>query len=210
MDYLQQLILRYPALSGIQGQIRKASEALIESFEKGGKLLIAGNGGSASDAEHIVGELMKGFLKKRPVPKDFAEKLERINDEIGAPLAEQLQSGLPAVALSCHTSLNTAIINDTAGWIAFAQQVYGYGMAGDVFLGITTSGNSKNIIAAAVCARAKGLTVISMTGDTGGGIKQYSDICINVPEKETWKIQELHLPVYHALCLFLEDHFFGR
>ena len=208
MDYLQQLIERYPKLESAKDDIRAAFDIIANSYSKGGKLLIAGNGGSASDAEHIAGELMKTFAKKRELPASFIADVAAVDDEIAQYLIPRMQPGLPAIALSGHASLNTACINDIDGNITFAQQVYGYGKEGDVLLAISTSGNSKNVLYAAAVAKAKKLIIIALTGDSGGNLKKLSDICIRVPETETYKIQELHLPVYHLLCMMLEDHFF--
>jgi D-sedoheptulose 7-phosphate isomerase len=208
MDYLQQLIQRYPQLETVKNEINNAFNIISESFKNGGKLLIAGNGGSAADAEHITGELMKNFVKKRKLPESFLSEIKKIDPEISQYLISHLQPGLPAIALSCHASLSTACINDIDGNIVFAQQVYGYGKEGDVLLGISTSGNAKNILYAAAAAKAKKLKVILLTGETGGIIKALADISICVPETETWKVQELHLPVYHCICLMLEEHFF--
>jgi len=208
MDHLQQLIERYPPLESVKSDIKASFEIIANSFANGGKLLIAGNGGSASDAEHIAGELMKNFVKKRKLPEVFQKRIEASDPDIAAYLLPRLQPGLPVISLSAHYSLNTACINDIDGNITFSQQVYGYGKPGDVFLGITTSGNSKNIIYAAYTAKAKELKTIALTGSDGGRIKDIADISIIVPEKETYKIQELHLPVYHCLCLMLEEYFF--
>ena len=209
MDHhLQELIRRYPQLEVVKDNITAAFEAIKESYKKGGKLLIAGNGGSASDAEHIAGELMKTFAKKRTLPDSFVSDLGKIDSEISNYLIPRLQPGLPAIALSGHASLNTACINDIDGNITFAQQVYGYGKEEDILLGISTSGNSKNVLYACAVARAKKLKIIGLTGEGGGKLKQYADICICVPETETYKIQELHLPVYHIICMMLEDYFF--
>jgi D-sedoheptulose 7-phosphate isomerase len=208
MDYLQQLIERYPKLESTKNDIKAAFDIIVKSYENGGKLLIAGNGGSASDAEHIAGELMKTFTKKRELPGSFISDVAAVDDEIAQYLIPRLQPGLPAIALSGHASLNTACINDIDGNITFAQQVYGYGKEDDVLLGISTSGNSKNVLYAAAVAKAKKIKIIALTGAGGGKLKQFADVCIRVPETETWKIQELHLPVYHLLCMMLEDHFF--
>jgi D-sedoheptulose 7-phosphate isomerase len=208
MDYLQQLTERYPQLSYIKDDINSAFEVISQSFASGGKLLIAGNGGSAADAEHIAGELMKKLKKKRNLPASFISEIKKVDSEIAEYLVPRMQPGLPAIALSGHASLNTACINDIDGNITFAQQVYGYGNEGDVLLAISTSGNSKNVLYSAAVARVKKLKIIALTGKSGGKLKQYSDVCICVPETETWKIQELHLPVYHVLCMMLEDHFF--
>lgn len=206
--YLTELTERYPVLKQVEGDIRALYETVRESYENGGKLLIAGNGGSCADSEHIVGELMKGFVKKRSVPEEMAESLKAVDPERGEKLACSLQQGLAAIALTGHTALSTAFLNDVDGEVIYAQQVYGYGKPGDVLLGITTSGNSENIMYAAVAAKAKGMKVVSLTGRDGGKLKGICDAAVVVPETETFKIQELHLPVYHALCLMLEEHFF--
>jgi D-sedoheptulose 7-phosphate isomerase len=208
MDYLQQLIERYPALESVRNDISSAFDIISSSYAKGGKLLIAGNGGSAADAEHIAGELMKTFAKERNLPDSFITDISAVDSDIAQYLIPRLQPGLPAIALSGHASLNTACINDIDGNITFAQQVYGYGKEDDVLFGISTSGNSKNVLYAAAVARVKGLKIIALTGAGGGNLKRFADVCICVPETETWKIQELHLPVYHLLCMMLEDHFF--
>ena len=206
--YLEELISRYPVLEPIKVSVMEAYEILKECFETGHKLLLAGNGGSAADSEHIVGELMKGFVKRRQVPEDMAGKMERIDEKAGKELALKLQGGLPAIALSGHPALSTAFLNDVEGEMIYAQQVYGYGQEGDVLLGISTSGNAANIHYAAVTAKAKGMKVIGLTGRDGGKMAGYSDAAVIVPEQETFKIQELHLPIYHALCLMLEENFF--
>jgi D-sedoheptulose 7-phosphate isomerase len=208
MDHLQELINRYPALEPVKHSINSSFLLLKESFKNNKKLLIAGNGGSSSDSEHIVGELMKNFIKKRMLPDLFFVELKNVANDSAQYLYSHLQPGLPAICLSGNSSLNTAIINDTAGDIIFAQQVYIYGAEGDVFLAITTSGKSKNIYYAAVTAKAKKIKVIALTGNNGGIIKDIADVSIIVPEIETYKIQEFHLPIYHCLCLMLEDYFF--
>ena len=210
-NHLDLLIRRYPVLSVCREDIAKAYDILETCFSGGNKLLVAGNGGSCADAEHIVGELMKGFKLPRKSAEEFAEKLRAVDPVRGAELAEKLQGGLPAVALSGHQGLNTAYINDVenGGLLMYAQQVNGYGTAGDVFLGISTSGNSKNVMYAAVVAKAKGMKVLGLTGSKGGQLAEIADVAIKVPETETYMIQELHLPVYHTLCLMLEEKFFG-
>ncbi|MDR2518294.1 MAG: SIS domain-containing protein [Spirochaetaceae bacterium] len=208
MDYLQELTERYPKLKPVAPDINAAFNVIAGAFSNGGKLLIAGNGGSAADAEHIVGELMKNFVKKRRLPAPFIEAVEKADPEIAAYLLPHLQPGLPSIPLSSHASLNTASLNDIDGNIIFAQQVYGYGKPGDVFLGISTSGNSRNVLCAAATAKAKDLKVIALSGGSGGALKRFADVSVIVPEIETYKIQELHLPVYHCLCLMLEDRFF--
>ena len=203
------LVSRYPELAECANEIEQAYEILKESYKNGGKLLIAGNGGSAADAEHIVGELMKGFKSPRKPSAEFAKRLIDENEELGTVLAENLQGALPAIALDGHLALSTAYMNDCEPLLCFAQQVNGYGKEGDVFLGISTSGNSKNVLYAATTAHTKGMKVIGLTGAKDSKLAQMSDVCIKVPQTETYMIQELHLPVYHCLCLMLEEEFFG-
>lgn len=207
-NYIDHLMERYPVLETVRADIEKMYQILEDCYEQGGKLLIAGNGGSCADAEHIVGELMKGFVKKREVPADFSQKLQRLDPERGGYLSIKLQGGLPAIALTGHPGLSTAFLNDVDGDLIFAQQTYGYGKPGDVLLGISTSGNSKDIMYAVAVAKAKGMKVLGLTGKDGGELGRAADVAVIVPENETYKIQELHLPVYHALCLMLEEHFF--
>jgi len=208
MKHIDLLVERYPSLESVKDDIIAAYLLMEECYENGGKLLVAGNGGSAADAEHIVGELMKGFKMSRKPEADFAEKLVAENRELGSVLAENLQGALPAIALDGHPALSTAYMNDCEPLLCFAQQVNGYGKAGDVFLGISTSGNSKNVLFAATTAHAKGLKVIGLTGAKDSKLKNMSDVCIKAPQTETYMIQELHLPIYHCLCLMLEDKFF--
>lgn len=206
--FIDELIDRYPKLESIKKDIEVAYELIKNMYKDGGKLLVGGNGGSAADSEHIVGELMKGFCKKRKISTDLAEKLENINGDLGLELGKCLQGALKAIAITGHIGLTTAFANDVDPNMIFAQQVYGYGDNKDILLCISTSGNSKNLIYAAITAKAKGMKVITLTGKDGGKLKEYSDISIIVPENETFKIQELHLPIYHALCLELEEFFF--
>lgn len=208
--HIEVLVNRYPVLNSVKDEIVEAYFLLVESYKNEGKLLIAGNGGSAADAEHIVGELMKGFKLPRKLNENFTDKLISENEELGTVLAESLQGALPAIALDGHPALSTAYMNDCEPLLCFAQQVNGYGKAGDVFLGISTSGNSKNILYAATTAHAKGMKVIGLAGAKDSKLTQMSDVCIKVPQTETYMIQELHLPVYHCLCLMLEDEFFGE
>ena len=209
MRHIDLLVERYPSLESAKNDIVAAYLLLEESYKNGGKLLVAGNGGSAADAEHIVGELMKGFKLSRKPEADFAEKLVAENRELGSILAENLQGALPAIALDGHPALSTAYMNDCEPLLCFAQQVNGYGKSGDVFLGISTSGNSKNVLFAATTAHAKGMKVIGLTGAKDSKLKDMSDVCIKAPQTETYMIQELHLPIYHCLCLMLEDRFFA-
>lgn len=210
-DYINSLIERFPKLESIKENIENAYNLLEDCFANGNKLLIIGNGGSCADGEHIVGELMKGFKLPRKCSSEFADKLISVDKERGENLAIKLEGGLPAIALAGHQCINSAYINDVedGGTYAYAQQVYGYGKEGDVLLGISTSGNSKNILNATVVAKALGMKVIGLTGKTGGELKKVSDVAIVAPENETFMIQELHLPIYHCLCLMLEERFFG-
>lgn len=205
---LDELIERYPVLSVCRDDIWQTYMQTSESFSNGGKLLIAGNGGSAADAEHIAGELMKGFVKHRYLDSKMKDRIMAVDSEFGENLCKSLQGALPTIALTGHIALSTACLNDVDGVMGFAQQVFGYGTEEDVFLGITTSGNSANILNAVVTAKAKGLKTIVLTGKDGGKAKKKADISIVVPEIETYRVQELHLPIYHALCLMLEERFF--
>jgi len=207
--HIELLIVRYPILDGVKESIIDAYLMLKECYENVGKLLVAGNGGSAADAEHIVGELMKGFKLPRKSSPDFAEKLLVVDAKLGSVLAENLQGALPTIALDGHFALTTAYMNDCEPMLCFAQQVNGYGRAGDVLLCISTSGNSKNVLYATTVAKAKGMKVIGLTGGRDSKLADMSDVCIKAPEMETYMIQELHLPIYHCLCLMLEEHFFG-
>ena len=206
---IEELLQRYPKLECEKENIVKAYEIMVECYQNKGKLLVAGNGGSAADAEHIVGELMKGFVEPRKLPQEYVDKLVAADAEMGKELGEKLQGALPAIALVGHVALSTAYLNDVDPTLGFAQQLNGYGNEGDVFLAISTSGNSKNILYACVVAKAKGMKVIGLTGENGGKLKDIADVTITVPEKETYKVQEYHLPIYHWLCLGLEDHFLG-
>lgn len=208
--YIENLIKRYPRLSVVRMQLLDGYRLLQTCYENGGKLLIAGNGGSAADAEHIAGELMKRFQKARPVSREFAKKLEQVDPVIGKELAKNLECSLMAIPLVAHEALTTAYINDVDGYGVFAQQLFGYGKRGDVFLGISTSGNSDNIMNATVVARAMGIKILALTGRNGGKLEKVADVAVVVPEKETYLIQELHLPIYHCWCMMLEEHFFNE
>jgi len=205
---LSDLTDRYPSLAVCEGDILDAYRLLEKSFSSGGKLLVCGNGGSAADCEHIVGELMKGFRSERHIGDSARAALAGVDEELGAVLADNLQGALPALSLSSQTALGTAFINDVRPDLVFAQQVYGYGRPGDVLLAISTSGESANVLYAAVTAKAKGMKVIGLTGCGESALSSRSDVCVQVPEKETYKIQELHLPIYHCLCMMLEERFF--
>ena len=210
LGHVKLLIKRYPRLEVCKDDIIAAYEIMEEAYVHDHNLLIAGNGGSAADSEHIAGELMKRFKTPRPVPGEFAKSLLSIDPERGPNLARHLERGLMAIPLVAHEALTTAYINDVDGLGVFAQQLYGFGRPGDVFLGISTSGNSQNVMSATVVARALGIRVVGLTGEKGGELAKVADVCIRVPECETYMIQELHLPVYHCWCLMLEDKFFGE
>ena len=207
--HIDLLIKRYPVLNDCTNDIIDAYLIMEECYENGGKLLIAGNGGSAADSEHIAGELMKRFKAPRPVTTEFAKRLKEIDAIRGENLAKNLECSLAAIPLVAHEALTTAYINDVDGLGVFAQQLFGFGRPGDAFLGISTSGNSKNVMYATVVARALGIKVIGLTGKNGGELATVSDVAVKIPETETYMIQELHLPVYHCWCLMLEDKFFG-
>lgn len=210
MKHVDSLIARYPELAVCQDDIVGAYKILESAYANGRKLLVCGNGGSAADSEHVVGELMKEFKLKRKVFANQADAMKAIDSEMGGYLADNLQGALPAIALTGHSALSTAFMNDSESVLVFAQQVNGYGKAGDVLLGISTSGNSKNVIYAAITAKARGLKVIGLTGEKESRLSKLADCCIQVPETETYKVQEMHLPVYHCLCMMLEEKFFGE
>ena len=207
--YIQNLIKRYPVLEVAEEDLTQAFFIMRNAYKQNGKLLIAGNGGSAADAEHISGELMKRFRLPRPLNPEFVEALKAVDIERGSDLAEKLEQALTAIPLVTHEALSTAYLNDVDGKCVFAQQLLGYGKKGDVFLGISTSGNSDNILNAAVVAKAMGIKVIGLTGLTGGKIIDLADVTVRVPESETYRVQELHLPIYHCWCMMLEQEFFG-
>ena len=206
-NILKELISRYPALSGCEDDIRKAFEILLECYSNGKKLLVAGNGGSAADSEHIVGELMKRFRKPRAINADVYEKLSQFGSD-GEKLRVSLEGALPAVSLTSHTAFSTAFANDREPKISFAQQLYGLGERGDVALLISTSGNSENLVYCAEVAFAKDIKTIALTGKNESRLSELCLVTIKVPETETFKVQELHLPVYHCLCAMLEEEIF--
>jgi D-sedoheptulose 7-phosphate isomerase len=228
MNPLDDLTTRYPQLSPCRGDIESACDLLLRTFDGGNRLYICGNGGSAADALHIVGELAKSFTMARPLDESFvgcASKLfgdgadyqspgngggaELSRYTIGADILRNLQGALPAFALVENTALATAFANDCASEYVFAQQVYAYAREGDCVWGISTSGNSVNILHALAAAKGRGASTLGLTGASGGKMKALCDACICVPETETYLVQELHLPVYHAICLALEEHFWG-
>ena len=209
-EIFDSLFIRYPVLEGCKGSIYKAFELLKETVLRQNILYLAGNGGSAADSEHIVGELMKSFMAKRPIDEKLADKLKSLYGEEGEKLSLDLEGGFRALSLPSLTSLSTAIINDVNSDVMFAQMLNSIGVEGDVFWGISTSGNSKNIVKAAMLAKAKGLKVMALVGQKECRLDALCDVIIHVPETETYKVQELHLPVYHALCAMIESEFYGK
>lgn len=205
----EQLFTRYPALECCREDVEQAALAIIEAYSRDKKLLVCGNGGSAADSDHIVGELMKGFLLKRPLPAELAGQLEKDHPAFGAELAKQLQRPLMAISLVQHNALSSAFANDVEPQAGFAQQVLGYGRPGDILVGISTSGNSKNVVYACAVAKSTGLVTIAMTGAKESDLSRLCRITIRVPAEETFMIQEYHLPVYHCLCAMAENEFFG-
>jgi len=205
---LNNLIIKYPELDVCKEDIFSAFEMMCNCYRGNGKILTCGNGGSASDSEHIVGELMKGFYSKRVLPASFKDKVNSLFPDDGAYLHGHLQGALPSIALTSNSTLNTAFANDVAADMIFAQQVYGYGNKGDVLIALSTSGNSLNVIRALQTAKAKDVITVGLTGQTGGKMKNHCDVTICVPGTSAAEIQELHLPVYHAICLMLENEFF--
>ncbi len=206
-EIIKDLFVSYPDLCPAKADIIRAAELMADCIKQGNKILLCGNGGSASDCLHIVGELMKEFKIKRPLSDSDKAALKAAGDS--GYIGDNLQGAMPAVSLVGVTALESAYANDAAPDLGFAQQVYGLGKKGDLLIGITTSGNSKNVIYAATVAKAKGITTVALTGNGGGKIKDLTDVCIIAPESETYKIQEYHLPIYHNLCLTLENEFFG-
>jgi phosphoheptose isomerase len=205
---LEHLVKKYSDLYECIPDIERAFELIAKSYHQGGKLLLCGNGGSAADCEHIAGELMKGFTLQRPVDSSFKQRLIEGDSSEGTYIAEHLQQALPAISLVSHSALITAFANDVAADMIFAQQVYGYGQHGDVVMGLSTSGNSNNILKALKVANAMGLKTVGLTGQSGGAMKDVCDVSIRVPWHDTLDIQERHLPIYHALCIMLEKEFF--
>lgn len=206
MQMIEELIHNYPQLHKVKEQIILAFEIMRQCYSDKKKLLLCGNGGSAADCEHIVGELMKEFCITRAIPNAFAEQLRQYGaDEI---MIKSIVGALPAISLTSHISFQTAFCNDNHAENMFAQHLYALGEPGDTLLAITTSGNSQNIINAAIIAKAMNIKIIALTGSNGGKIRLYADALINVPEVDTARVQELHLPIYHALCKMLEDYFF--
>ena len=206
---INELIKRYPSLGAVKVNIEAARDMIIGCYENGGKLLLCGNGGSSADCDHIVGELMKGFLLKRPLSDKLKRDMRARSPELDSATLDKLQMGLPAVSLTSIGALNTAFANDVDPSLIYAQSVLSLGETGDVLIAISTSGNAKNVCEAARVARAIGMKVVALTGKDGGELKHLSDVCIIASECETYKIQEYHLPIYHYICAEVEKHFFG-
>ncbi len=209
-NIFKELLCRYPILNECSNAILSAYDLIKKMYEENGTLFVAGNGGSAADSEHIVGELMKSFMAKRTIDTSTQGTLEEMFSDDANNLLMALEGGLPAVSLPSLVALSTAISNDVNGEYIFAQSLYSASKKGDLFLGISTSGNSRNIVNAMMVAKAKGLYTLGLTGKKDCKLDHMCDVVIHVPETETFKIQELHLPVYHALCAMLESHFFGE
>lgn len=206
-DILNELINRYPELKSVENDILSAYRIAETAYKNGKKLFVCGNGGSASDSEHIVGELMKKFRKQRKIDEKIYDNLGLFGDE-GKKLQKTLEGALPAISLTSHIALTTAFSNDKEPSAVFAQQLYGLANDGDVLIAISTSGNSENCVLATITAKAKGLKTIALTGEKESKLSGLCDVTVKVPETETFKVQELHLPVYHALCAMLEEEFF--
>lgn len=205
---INELTERYPLLKDVKNDIKNAAEEIIACYERGGKVLLCGNGGSCADCDHIAGELMKGFLRKRPLSDEKKEEMKRKVPSLDDGELSKLQCGLPALSLPSMTAPNSAFCNDADADLVYAQGVLSLAGEDDVLIAISTSGNSKNVCAAAKTAKALGCRVIGLTGYKGGELKEYADICICVPETQTYRIQELHLPVYHCICAMIEEHFY--
>ena len=210
MEVMDDLLNSYPDIKSCKDDILKAFNLLKESYQTGGKVLVCGNGGSAADSEHIVGELMKGFMYKRPVAKEYEDLLTQEFGVEGDYLARNLQGALPAISLVSPSALMTAFSNDMAADMVFAQQVFGLGNEGDVLIAISTSGNSKNVVNAVKIAKSIGVKTVCLSGNDGGELKNLCDASIVIPKESTPEIQERHLPVYHALCIMLEQEFFKQ
>jgi len=206
---LDMLCDRYPLLACVKNSIAEAARMIITCYSRSGKLLICGNGGSSADADHFAAELMKSFESGRPLDESLKQRFHEISGTRGRYLGEKLEHALPAISLPSNAALATAISNDIDPSLIYAQQVIGYGEEGDVLIGISTSGNSQNIVDACIAAKALNLNVIGISGKTGGKMKQYCDLLINVPETRTAWVQELHLPLLHVICLIVENHFYS-
>jgi D-sedoheptulose 7-phosphate isomerase len=212
LRHLSEVLERCPALASVAPQIQGAAEAICACYRAGGKVLVCGNGGSAADSEHIVGELVKGFILRRTIPADAVARIREVvpgDETLAAEVAGKLQGGVAAISLTGHPALASAVDNDTGRDMIFAQQVYVYGRPGDILLALSTSGSSGNILRALTVARAFGVQTIGLTGSRAGAMDALCDIVIQTPGTETHKIQELHLPIYHTICLLVEQELFG-
>ena len=201
-----ELLCRYPCLKDVIDSIDKAAQMMIDTYKNGGKILVCGNGGSCADSDHIVGELMKGFLEMRPVSD---EQKKALGDTLDQDILSKLQCGIPAISLPAQSAVISAYANDVDPKLVYAQLVFGYGKSQDMLIGLSTSGNSKNVVAAAKVARAMGLRTLALTGAKESKLSQLCDITVKAPETETFKVQELHLPIYHYLCAFVEKTLFA-
>ncbi len=208
---IHDLITAHPALADCQSDIEAARDLIIHTYEHGGRLLLCGNGGSCADCDHITGELLKGFLSRRPLPEEDKQALIAANpdDPDTALLTDKLQGGLPAVSLPSQTALVSAFCNDVDPALVYAQLVWAQGKTGDLLICLSTSGNSKNVVLAAKAARAKGMFTLALTGEADSVLSRLCDVTVKAPASETYRIQEYHLPIYHYLCAAAEDHFFG-
>lgn len=207
---MKELLKRYPALEACSQSIEKALQIMQETYSCGGKFLVCGNGGSASDCEHIVGELMKGFMSKREIGTTDREKISSAYPEESDYFCKALQRGIPAISLPSQIALISAYINDVSADMVYAQLVYGYGKPCDTVIGLSTSGNSANVVNAVKIAKAMGLKTIALTGERSSILESECDVTIKAPETETYKIQEYHLPIYHYLCAELEKFLMGN
>ena len=207
---LQKLMETYPQLKSCLKEIVGAFELIRDAYQEEKIMYILGNGGSAADSEHIAGELMKAFKIRRPVSTDISMYLREHYGEDGEYLSNKLEGALRAIALPSMLCVSTAFMNDSDPSAVFAQEVNGLGRRGDVLLAISTSGNSRNVVLACMAAHARGMNVIGLTGESGGKMRELCDVAVCVPSRETYAIQELHLPIYHALCAMLEEEFFGK
>lgn len=207
---LKEFFSKWPRLSNLEKDVSMAVEETVKRIRQGGKILLCGNGGSAADCEHIAGELLKEFYIKRPLSSDLKRKLENLYGQEGTYLGDHLQGAIEAVSLVSHTAFLSAYGNDAAPELSYAQQIVAYGGEKDVLVSISTSGNAKNVRYASMMAKVKGTYVIGLTGEGGGRLKEYTDILLQVPEQETYLVQELHLPLYHVFCRALEYEMFGE
>lgn len=206
---MNELMERYPALESCKADIEHAAELMLSAYRAGGKIMVCGNGGSCADSDHIVGELMKGFLQKRPMNQAQREAFSNTLGDDAKELVEKLQGGIPAISLPAQGAVLSAFANDVDAELMYAQLVFGYARKGDLLIGLSTSGNSKNVVAAAKVAKALGLSTLALTGSSESKLSTICDCTVRVPETETFKVQELHLPVYHYLCAYLEQVIFG-